>query len=107
METQTVPPPRSTFGANVVQWTIYDSYNEDYARQLREKEREKEKEKKPGLQKREEMKRKDDKSKITEEYNKKYFQKCQVLERMVNQNIYDEIAHGIYHSFHYRSIINN
>lgn len=94
VETQTVPPPRSQFGANVVQWHIYDSYNEDYARQKREKEKEMLKEKKPGLQKHAEMKRGDAKSKATEEFNRKYFQKCQILERMVNQNIFDEIAHG-------------
>jgi dynein intermediate chain 1, axonemal len=95
VETQTVPPPRSQFGANVVQWHIYDSYNEDYARQKREKEKEALKDKKPGLQKHAEMKRGDAKSKATEEFNRKYLQKCQILERMVNQNIFDEIAHGL------------
>lgn len=94
VETQTVPPPRSQFGANVVQWNIYDSYNEDYERQKREKEKEMLKEKKPGLQKHAEMKRGDAKTKAAEEFNRKYFQKCQILERMVNQNIFDEIAHG-------------
>lgn len=94
VETQTVPPPRSTFGANVVQWNIYDSYNEDYERIKREKEKEMLKEKKPGLQKHAEMKRGDAKTKAVEEFNRRYFQKCQILERMVNQNIFDEIAHG-------------
>lgn len=89
-----MPPPRSEFGANVVQWNIYDSYNEDYARIQREKEKEAMKDKKPGLQKVAELKRGDGKNKVAEEFNKRYFQKCQVLERMVNQNIYDEIAHG-------------
>ena len=98
VETQTVPPPRSQFGANVVQWHIYDSYNEDYARQKREKEKEMLKDKKPGLQKHAEMKRGDAKSKVTEEFNRKYFQKCQILERMVNQNIFDEIAHGLFNN---------
>jgi dynein intermediate chain 1, axonemal len=94
VETQTVPPPRSTFGANVVQWNIYDSYNEDYERIKREKEKEAMKEKKPGLQKHAEMKRGDAKTRAVEEFNRRYFQKCQILERMVNQNIFDEIAHG-------------
>ncbi|CAH1718635.1 unnamed protein product [Chironomus riparius] len=93
VETQTVPPPRSSFSANVVQWHIYDSYNEDYERLKREKEKEMLKEKKPGLQKHAEMKRGDAKTKAAEEFNRKYFQKAQVLERMVNQNIFDEIAH--------------
>lgn len=51
------------------------------------------KDKKPGLQKHAEQKRADSKAKATEEFNRKYLQKCQVLERMVNQNIFDEIAH--------------
>lgn len=96
VETQTVPPPRSTFSANVVQWHIYDSYNEDYERQKREKEKEMLKEKKPGLQKHAEMKRGDAKTKAAEEFNRKYSQKVQILERMVNQNIFDEISHGMY-----------
>jgi dynein intermediate chain 1, axonemal len=74
VETQTVPPPRSQFGANVVQWHIYDSYNEDYARQKLEKEKEMLKDKKPGLQKHAEMKRGDAKTKVTEEFNRKYLQ---------------------------------
>jgi dynein intermediate chain 1, axonemal len=96
VETQTVPPPRSQFGANVVQWHIYDSYNEDYARQKREKEKEMMKEKKPGqknVSSAETKRGVDGKSKTTEEFNRKYLQKAQVLERMVNQNIFDEIAH--------------
>lgn len=88
METQTIPPPRSTFGANVLQWVIYDSYCEDFAAQ--EKEREKEVTKKPA--KKEEKKR-EDKTKTTEQMNKKYLQSWQILERMVNQNIFDEISH--------------
>lgn len=94
VETQTVPPPRSSFAANVVQWNIYDSYFEDYENQKRAKEKEMLKEKKPGLQKHAEMKRGDAKTKAVEEFNRRYFQKCQILERMVNQNIFDEIAHG-------------
>ncbi|XP_050082023.1 dynein intermediate chain 2, ciliary isoform X1 [Anopheles aquasalis] len=90
VDTQTIPPPRSTFGASVLQWAIYDSYIEDYAQQQREKEREKEK--KPGLQRRDEKSRKDEKAKQAEEFNKRYLQACQIIERMVNQNIYDEIA---------------
>lgn len=90
VDTQTIPPPRSNYGSSVLQWVIYDSYSEDYAQQQREKEREKEK--KPMLHKRDEKSRKDDKAKQTEEFNKRYLQACQIIERMVNQNIYDEIA---------------
>uniref|UniRef100_A0A182NAJ2 Dynein intermediate chain 2, ciliary n=1 Tax=Anopheles dirus TaxID=7168 RepID=A0A182NAJ2_9DIPT len=90
VDTQTIPPPRSSYGASVLQWVIYDSYIADYAQQQREKEREKEK--KPGLQRRDEKSRKDEKAKQAEEFNKRYLQACQIIERMVNQNIYDEIA---------------
>lgn len=41
VETQTIPPPRSRFEGNVMQWEIYDSYARDYEIQLREKEKEK------------------------------------------------------------------
>lgn len=40
VETQTIPPPRSTFGSYVLQWIIYDSYAEDFERTEREKEKE-------------------------------------------------------------------
>ncbi|XP_055698577.1 dynein intermediate chain 2, ciliary isoform X1 [Phlebotomus papatasi] len=88
VETQTIPPPRSTFGGNVLQWVIYDSYAEDYAQQ--QKEREKDTKKPPP--KKDESKKKEDKTKASEQLNKKYLQSWQILERMVNQNIYDEIA---------------
>lgn len=91
VETQTIPPPRSTFGGNVLQWVIYDSYAEDYAQQ--QKEREKDTKKPPP--KKDESKKKEDKTKASEQLNKKYLQSWQILERMVNQNIYDEIAQGL------------
>lgn len=40
VETQTIPPPRSTFGSYVLQWIIYDSYAEDFEQTEREKEKE-------------------------------------------------------------------
>lgn len=40
VETQTIPPPRSTFGSYVLQWIIYDSYAEDFEQSEREKEKE-------------------------------------------------------------------
>lgn len=42
------------------------------------------------------MKKKSDKSQVSEELNKKYLQCWQILERMVNQNIFDDIAQGRY-----------
>lgn len=38
--------------------------------------------------------KKGDKALATEELNKKYLQCWQILERMINQNIYDDIAQG-------------
>lgn len=61
---------------------------EDYEQQQKEKE----KEKKPVAFKKDETRKKDDKSKAAEELNKKYLQCWQILERMVNQNIFDDIA---------------
>lgn len=48
----------------------------------------------PGglLKKDAEKAKKSDKNASTDELNKKYLQCWQVLERMINQNIYDEIA---------------
>jgi dynein intermediate chain 1, axonemal len=40
VETQTIPPPRSTFGGNVYQHVIYDAYSEDFELQ-QEKEKDK------------------------------------------------------------------
>ncbi|XP_017027731.1 dynein intermediate chain 2, ciliary isoform X1 [Drosophila kikkawai] len=87
VDTQTIPPPRSQFGANVLQWVIYDSYLENFAEQ--QKEGGKKDERKRG---RREKKFKD-KSAIAEQLNKKYLKCWQILERMINQNIYDDIAH--------------
>lgn len=41
VDTQTIPPPRSVFGANVLQWNIYDSYAQDFEQSEREKEKDK------------------------------------------------------------------
>lgn len=41
VETQTIPPPRSSYGANVVQWVIYDWYADDFEQSQREKEKDK------------------------------------------------------------------
>lgn len=82
----------------MLQWVIYDTYAEDYAQQ--EKEKEKEKDKKSGggsnvpAKKETEKSKKQDKALATEELNKAYLQAWQILERMINQNIYDDIAQG-------------
>ncbi|CRL01177.1 CLUMA_CG014224, isoform A [Clunio marinus] len=69
LDTETIPPPRSRFGANVAQWHIYDSYQEDFARQTIENEKEMMKEKKIGLQKQTES------DKIEKKFVRKFCQK--------------------------------
>ncbi|KYM96979.1 Dynein intermediate chain 2, ciliary [Cyphomyrmex costatus] len=88
MSTQTIPPPTATFNANVFQWTIFDEYQEDYAQQQREKEKEK---KAPLTQpKKEDVKKKAqlESSAMTN----RMLQAAKTLERMVNQNIFDDIS---------------
>lgn len=41
MDTQTIPPHRANFGSTALQSIIFDYYQEDYAKKLREKEEEK------------------------------------------------------------------
>ncbi|KAG5314080.1 DYI2 protein, partial [Acromyrmex insinuator] len=86
--TQTIPPPTATFNTNVLQWTIFDEYQEDYAQQQREKEKEK---KVPLAQpKKEDVKKKAqlESSAMTN----RMLQAAKTLERMVNQNIFDDIS---------------
>ncbi|XP_020281477.1 dynein intermediate chain 2, ciliary [Pseudomyrmex gracilis] len=87
MSTQTIPPPTATFSANILQWTIFDEYQEDYAQQQREKEKEK---KVPLTQKKEEIKKKAQIESL--ELNNRMLQAAKTLERMVNQNIFDDIS---------------
>lgn len=73
---------------------IYDSYAADFAQT--EKEKEKEKDKKGGAATKKDVeKKRNDKSLANEELNKAYLQCWQILERMINQNIFDEIAQGL------------
>uniref|UniRef100_A0A0C9RDK3 DYI2_0 protein n=1 Tax=Fopius arisanus TaxID=64838 RepID=A0A0C9RDK3_9HYME len=88
MSTQTVPPPTASFNSHVFQWTIYDEYQEDYAAQQQEKEKDR-KSLMPG-QKKDEGKKKAQAEALA--VNQKMLQAAKTLERMVNQNIFDEIA---------------
>lgn len=83
---QTIPPPRATYSAQVHQWGIYDALQEDFDRQ--EKLREDKTKKKPKKQRKKEI----DKQDII---NRKMFIALNVLERMINQNTYNDIAQGI------------
>ncbi|XP_033750675.1 dynein intermediate chain 2, ciliary-like isoform X1 [Pecten maximus] len=116
--TATEPPPRATFAGSVTQWEIFDAYNEDFEKQyqaMKAKQiqktpsiylhhhqliQEKNKEKKvvPGRQAEEKTRKK---LTITETQSKFYNMSddvtriqnaAQIVERMVNQNTYDDIA---------------
>ncbi|XP_076382491.1 dynein intermediate chain 2, ciliary [Megalopta genalis] len=88
MSTQTVPPPTATFNAHVFQWTIFDEYQEDFAQQQREREKEK---RVPILQlKKEDMKKQAQSQSMA--MSARMLQAAKTLERMVNQNIFDDIA---------------
>ena len=95
---QTEPPPSTSFSQTVNQWVIYDSYVEY--------------ELKKELQDEEEMKKKtygtkavkkrmldDDEDKDGKELSDKVVKAARVLERMVNQNIYIDVALGIAKTF--------
>jgi dynein intermediate chain 1 len=91
LETQTIPPPRANFSAQVMQWIIYDAYQQDYEAQEREKEKDK-KDKVASTQKLE-VKRKD--LETTSDVTNRTLLAMKTLERMVNQNTFDEIAQGM------------
>ncbi|KAL2099566.1 hypothetical protein ACEWY4_003960 [Coilia grayii] len=88
-ECQTDPPPRANFSATANQWEIYDAYVEE----LQKQEKHKEKQKAPSTKKEEDKGKKkmmmvemqsDDVSKVSKA--------AKIVERMVNQNTFDDIA---------------
>ncbi|XP_030890196.1 dynein intermediate chain 1, axonemal-like [Leptonychotes weddellii] len=90
-ECQMEPPPRTNFSATANQWEIYDAYVEELEKQ--EKTKEKEKAKTPVAKKMGKMtmrkmtsmeSQSDDITKVT--------QAAKIVERMVNQNTYDDVA---------------
>nr|XP_055207627.1 dynein axonemal intermediate chain 1 isoform X3 [Gorilla gorilla gorilla] len=90
-ECQTEPPPRTNFSATANQWEIYDAYVEELEKQ--EKTKEKEKAKTPVAKKSGKMAMR----KLTSMESQtddliKLSQAAKIMERMVNQNTYDDIA---------------
>ncbi|CAI5787930.1 dynein intermediate chain 1, axonemal [Podarcis lilfordi] len=88
---QMEPPPRATFSDTANQWEIYDAYVEEL--QKLEKSKEKEKQKAPVAKKEDKMRgrkltslesQSDDITKVTKA--------AKIVERMVNQNTFDDIA---------------
>jgi dynein intermediate chain 1, axonemal len=98
--TQTNPPPHINFSASVTQWGIYDAYLEEHSEQEKEKREKREKEKNTaaplGPQKKEEPPKKDSavvaKSVVAQPTQGLA---AKILERMSNQNTYDEVIHGL------------
>lgn len=97
--TQTNPPPHINFSASVTQWGIYDAYLEEHTEQEKEKREKREKEKSTaaplGPQKKEEPPKKDSavvaKTAVAQPTQGLA---AKILERMSNQNTYDEVIHG-------------
>ncbi|CAG9860678.1 unnamed protein product [Phyllotreta striolata] len=87
-ETQTIPPPMATFSALVTPSLIYDIYMKDYERHEEEKERERRE--KMGMPPKHIIKKTP--QQINDEFQAKLFKAARVLERMINQNTYFDIA---------------
>ncbi|CAH0590379.1 unnamed protein product [Chrysodeixis includens] len=88
VDTQTVPPPRANFGATALQCIIFDYYQEDYARKMKEKEDERPK----RLRKKKAKHVKTEQQIHDEKLAQRIREAWAILERLVNQNIYDDIA---------------
>ncbi|KAJ1094213.1 hypothetical protein NDU88_007291 [Pleurodeles waltl] len=86
--TQTVPPARATFSANATQWQIYDAYMEELAKQERAKH------KGSSAAKKEETPQHVPKLPVDSLVVdlSKLAKSTKIVERMVNQNTFDEIS---------------
>ncbi|KAI3385290.1 hypothetical protein SNEBB_009357 [Seison nebaliae] len=87
--TMTEPPPRADYSGNATQWEIYDSYIENNEQKSKVKE-------KIGRRNAgDDKKRKNLNTENTESSNDdvhQWMQSLKILERMINQNTYDELA---------------
>ncbi|KAG5883705.1 hypothetical protein JTB14_007424 [Gonioctena quinquepunctata] len=93
-ETQTIPPPMATFSSNVLQWIIYDAYQEDYDAQQLEKELERERKEKDKMSvgKTSSHKKIPGRAQLSEAVQERVLECWKVLERMINQNTYYDIS---------------
>lgn len=93
-ETQTVPPPMANFSANILQWVIYDAYQKDFeAQQLaQELERERKERDKAPVSRFQAVKKAPGRAQLSEAVQRRVLDCWKVLERMINQNTYDDIA---------------
>ncbi|XP_015597022.1 dynein intermediate chain 2, ciliary [Cephus cinctus] len=88
--TQTVPPPTASFNGHVFQWIIFDEYQEDFLQQQKEKEKERKVAPMTTQPKKEDAKRKVQSEAMAGTF--RMLQAAKTLERMVNQNIFDDIS---------------
>ncbi|KAM6947947.1 dynein, axonemal, intermediate chain 1, paralog 2 [Lycodopsis pacificus] len=84
---QTEPPPCSIFAATANQWVIYDAYVEELQKQEKNKEKQKASKKDTDKSKKKPMLMETQNDDIT-----KVRKSAKILERMVHQNIFDDIA---------------
>ena len=88
---QTEPPPRANFCETVNQWVIYDSYVAyETAKEVAEEKEQKKEQKEVKSMRRRLLETPKENS--NDEVNKRMLRAAKILERMVNQNTYDEIA---------------
>ena len=92
-EAQTEPPPRANFSDTVNQWVIYDAYVDyEYQKELQDEQDRK------GRASEQKITRKrilgEDTVDENIEMSEKIIRAAKVLERMVNQNIFIDIAQG-------------
>ncbi|KAL0978206.1 hypothetical protein UPYG_G00167470 [Umbra pygmaea] len=83
---QTEPPPRANFSATASQWEIYDVYVEELQKQ------EKNKEKAKAVPKKDQDKTKKILVETQSDDSTKMAKLAKIMERMVNQNAFDDIA---------------
>ncbi|XP_067847258.1 dynein, axonemal, intermediate chain 1, paralog 2 [Heptranchias perlo] len=85
---QTEPPPRASFSSTANQWEIFDAYEEELAKQMTKKE----KPKALTTKKDEESKKKLSAVESTGDDITRVGKVARIVERMVNQNSFDDIA---------------
>ncbi|XP_052279386.1 dynein intermediate chain 2, ciliary-like isoform X1 [Dreissena polymorpha] len=86
--TATEPPPRAVFSGNVTQWEIFDAYQEDFEKQ----EKNKEKKVIPGRKEEEKARKRLTVTETSGDDVSRIAKAAKIVERMVNQNSYDDIA---------------
>ena len=90
---QTDPPPRGFVSETVNQWIIYDSYTAYEVAKNKEEERDAQKDQKEAKSEKMSFLGRNKES-SNEAVNSKMLKAVKILERMVNQNEYDDIAQG-------------